>query len=62
MANMGVPAIGQIVTDGSAGAIADSIREELDKRPYFSLYKDTYFVGGTVLGGKPTEFNSDVKF
>lgn len=41
---------------------ADSIRAELDKRPYFSLYKDTYFVAGTVLGGKPTEYNSDVKF
>ena len=22
----------------------DSVREELDKRPYFSLFKDNYFV------------------
>ena len=56
------PAAAQIVTDGSAKEIADSIRAELDSRPYFSLYKDTYFIGGTVLGGKPTEWNSDVKF
>ncbi|MBR2083042.1 MAG: phospholipase A [Muribaculaceae bacterium] len=34
----------------------------MDSRPYFSLYKDTYFVGGTVLGGTPTKHNSDVKF
>ena len=40
---------------------ADSIRKELDSRPYFSLYKDTYFIGGTVVG-KPTVHNSDVKF
>ena len=60
---MTVPAWGQIVTiEKSDKQIADSIRAELDSRPYFSLYKDTYFVGGTVLGGKPTEYNSDVKF
>ena len=60
---MTVPAWGQIVTiEKSDKQIADSIRAELDRRPYFSLYKDTYFVGGTVLGGKPSEYNSDVKF
>ena len=62
LAGVNVPVCGQIVSARSETAIADSIREELDRRPYFSLYKDTYFVGGTVLGGKPTEFNSDVKF
>ena len=62
LVGVNVPVCGQIVTDSREGIIADSIREELDSRPYFSLYKDTYFVGGTVLGGKPTEFNSDVKF
>jgi phospholipase A1 len=62
LAGVNVPVSGQIVSARSETAIADSIREELDRRPYFSLYKDTYFVGGTVLGGKPTEFNSDVKF
>ena len=62
LAGMGIPVQAQIVTNSSTGYIADSIREELDKRPYFSLYKDTYFVGGTVLGGEPTQHNSDVKF
>ena len=62
LVGVNVPVSGQIVSVRSETAIADSIREELDRRPYFSLYKDTYFVGGTVLGGKPTEFNSDVKF
>ena len=59
-----VPVMGQIV--GNEGKtdkqIADSIRAEMDSRPYFSLYKDTYFVGGTVLGGVPDSHNSDVKF
>lgn len=55
-------AAGQIVSNTRVGTIADSIRKELDNRPYFSLYKDTYFVGGTVLGGEPTRHNSDVKF
>ena len=62
MMGMLVPVHGQIVTNNKMGYTADSIREELDNRPYFSLYKDTYFVGGTVLGGTPTQFNSDVKF
>ncbi len=63
MVCMTVPAWGQIVTiEKSDKQVADSIRAELDSRPYFSLYKDTYFVGGTVLGGTPTEYNSDVKF
>ena len=53
----------QIVTvEKSSQEVADSIRAELDSRPYFSLYKDTYFVGGTVLGGTPDAYNSDVKF
>lgn len=41
---------------------ADSVRVELDKRPYFTLFKDNYFVGGIPLGTKPTGANSDVKF
>ena len=63
IAGMAIPAQGQIVsTEKSSKQTADSIRNELDSRPYFSLYKDTYFVGGTVLGGEPTSHNSDVKF
>ncbi len=63
LATMAFQAMGQIVTtERPDKRIADSIRAELDSRPYFGLYKDIYFVGGTVLGGKPTGYNSDVKF
>ena len=41
---------------------ADSILYDFDNRPFFGLYKDTYFVAGTALNTKPTEYNSDVKF
>lgn len=41
---------------------ADSIRRELDNGPYFTLYKDNYFIAGTSIGPKPTNTNSDVKF
>ena len=63
MTGMMTPLVGQIVTnEKSSVEVADSIRAEMDSRPYFSLYKDTYFVGGTVLGGTPDGYNSDVKF
>ena len=64
LVGMHLPAAGQIVDVEVPNErwTADSIRKELDDRPYFSLYKDTYFVGGTVLGGTPTKHNSDVKF
>lgn len=41
---------------------ADSVREVLDKMPYFTLFKDNYFIGGTTIGHKPSATNSDVKF
>ena len=41
---------------------ADSVRRELDKRPYFSLNKDNYLIVGTTLGERPTSSNSDAKF
>lgn len=40
----------------------DSIRSALDDGPYFTLYKDNYFIGGTTIGDKITSHNSDVKF
>ncbi len=40
----------------------DSIIRDFDRRPFFTLYKDNYFVTGTELSQKPTRFNSDVKF
>ena len=41
---------------------ADSVRAELDKMPYFTLFKNNYFIGGIPIGYKPTSTNSDVKF
>ena len=41
---------------------ADSVRAILDKHPYFSLFKDNYFIGGIPIGEKITLRNSDVKF
>ena len=50
LAGLHVPMYGQIVSkERSDREVADSIREEMDSRPYFSLFKDTYFVGGPVL-------------
>lgn len=40
----------------------DSVRAILDKQPYFSLFKDNYFIGGIPVGEKITSRNSDVKF
>ena len=62
---VGLPLMGQIVTSrqGAEHKIdVDSIINDLDSRPAFGIYKDTYFVGGTALNQKPTEYNSDVKF
>lgn len=42
--------------------LTDSLRREFDSRPYFSLYKDNYFLVGTTPFHKPTANNSDVKF
>jgi phospholipase A1 len=43
---------------------ADSVRAEIEKSPYFSLYKDNYFIGGTAMGDgeKIKTSNSNIKF
>lgn len=41
---------------------SDSIRRELDRGPYFGLYKDNYFIFGTSVGQRPTKENSNIKF
>ncbi len=41
---------------------ADHIRSEIEKGPYFTLYKDNYFIGGIPLGDKPDRYNTDIKF
>ena len=65
MALVCLPMTGQIVTSikGVEQQMnVDSIINDFDSRPAFGIYKDTYFVGGTALNEKPTEYNSDVKF
>ena len=52
----------QIVKPHGSNFNADSIRDEFDRGPYFTLYKDNYFTAGTSLGDKPNGDNSDVKF
>jgi len=41
---------------------ADSVRRELESGPYFSLFKDNYFIGGMPIGQKITAASSNVKF
>lgn len=53
----------QVLTEDPAEEYnADSVRAVLDKMPYFTLFKDNYFVGGIPIGDKITSTNSDVKF
>ena len=58
------PAAAQITNIGrdSTKIDVDSIVHDFDSRPFFGIYKDNYFVLGTALNQKPTEYNSDVKF
>ena len=51
-----------LVSDPEQRYNPDSVRAVLDQRPYFTLFKDNYFIGGTTIGHKPTSTNSDVKF
>lgn len=55
---------GQIIARNDSIAVfdADSLRREYDNGPYFTFYKDNYFILGTALGYKPTAENSNVKF
>ncbi len=56
-------AVAQIVNNKAVGSFnADSIRAEFDNGPYFTLFRDNYFILGTTIGSKPTRTNSDVKF
>lgn len=57
-----IPAMGQIVSINKDAIDADSVRREFDNRPPFGLYKDNYFIFGTVVGDKPTEKNTNIKF
>lgn len=43
-------------------SITDSLRQDFNNGPYFTLYRDNYFAVGTDPVRKPTAENSDVKF
>lgn len=57
-----VAAEAQMLTVDNERYDTDSLRAEFDRGPYFSLYKDNYFIFGTSIGPKPTKENSNVKF
>lgn len=57
-----VAADAQMLTVDNERYDTDSLRAEFDRGPYFSLYKDNYFIFGTSIGPKPTKENSNVKF
>ena len=52
----------QIVSLENQDFNTDSIRDAFDNGPYFTLFRDNYFIVGTEIGSKPTKTNSDVKF
>lgn len=57
-----VPGFAQIVSLTNDTINSDSIRRAFDEGPYFSLYKDNYFIFGTAIGEKATCKNTNVKF
>lgn len=53
----------QLVNTGNTNAnLSDSLRRDFDNTPYFSLYKDNYFLVGVPTNKVPNRSNSDVKF
>lgn len=59
---LALPAQAQILRKDSTLNLTDSLRDEFDRGPYFTLYRDNYFVVGTDPTHKPTADNSDVRF
>ncbi len=62
LALAGLDAASQILKTDIEANISDSLRQEFDNGPYFTLYRDNYFVVGTDPVHKPTANNSDVRF
>lgn len=52
----------QIFRTNLSQNLTDSLRDEFDRGPYFTLYRDNYFVVGTDPTHRPTAENSDVRF
>lgn len=54
---------GQIITHNNDKINADSVRRAFDNGPYFTLYKDNYFIFGTDVGHqRPSRTNTNIKF
>lgn len=62
LAGIEVSLYAQIMKTENGERLSDSIRREYDNGPYFTLYKDNYFMAGTALDSRPSAINSDVKF
>ena len=52
----------QILRTDEKVNLADSLRDEFDRGPYLTLYRDNYFIVGTDPTHRPTANNSDVRF
>lgn len=52
----------QIIKTEPEVDLTDSLREEFDKGPFFTLYRDNYFAVGTDPTHTPNADNSDVRF
>jgi phospholipase A1 len=50
LASEGRRTVREIIEELAPGYNADSVRAEVEKGSYFSLYKDNYFIGGTEIG------------
>lgn len=46
----------------SARELTDSLRHEYDSGPYFTPFKDNYFIFGGPIGHRPNRMNTNVKF
>lgn len=60
-----VPAQAQIIDSYRGDTIkidSDSVRRAFDEGPYFSLYKDNYFIFGPPIGPRIAKDNTNIKF
>jgi phospholipase A1 len=54
--------VNEYISDIRPDYNADSVRRELERAPYFTLFKDNYFIGGIPVGDKIKASNSNAKF
>ncbi|MDR3251285.1 MAG: phospholipase A [Tannerella sp.] len=54
--------IAERISEAMPSYNADSVRREIERGPYFTLFKDNYFIGGIPIGQKIKASNSNAKF